>query len=120
MELTINGKKFKLVKYSCAPQLVETGETTTTLDGVTHIEGRKIKRYIDATTCDLIPPEAARLLEVLRNPYVTVIYQDPLTGQEESRVFVVDRLPSLEIKMWSNGRKYYAGAQIGLMEKGAE
>lgn len=120
MDITLNGEKFKLVKYSCSPKIVETGEGTTTLDGVTHVEGRKIKRSIAATTCDLLPHDAMRLLEVLRNTYVMVTYQDTLLGKEDTRVFVVDAIPDIEVKMWRNGKQYYAGAKLTLVEKGAE
>lgn len=120
MDITLNNEKFKLVTYACSPKILETGDETTTLDGVTHVDGRKIKRNIDLTTCDLTPSEAARLFSVLKNPYVTATYQDTLLAREETRIFVIQNISAIEMKMWSNGKKYFSGAKISLLEKGAE
>lgn len=120
MRIVINNEEIKLIKYQCTPTLIEVGDSVMTLDGVNHVEGRKIKRNIDATTIDLIRVDAYRLLNVLKNTYVTVLYQDPLTDKEETRIFILQNNPELSMKMWKNGKEFYEGIKIELLEKGAE
>ena len=120
MQITINNETFKLVEYECALSLVEIGDSVQTLDGVNHIEGRKLKRNISAKTSDLVKEDAYRLMNELRNTYLTVGYEDPLTKNIDIRVFILQNSPTFKAKLWRNGREYYEGIELDLLEKGAE
>lgn len=120
MQLTINNEVFDLLKYDCSPFFVETGDRVETLDGNTHAERRKIKRKINVTTVDLIPTDAYRLMEVLRETYQTVTYQDTILNIVETRIFLLNNNPQFTVRFWKNGREYYHGIQLEFIEKGAE
>lgn len=120
MQIAINGEIFKLIEYECSPVFIEVGDKTQTMDGTTHVEKRKIKRVISATTIDLLRKDAYRLLQLLRNTYLTITYQDPITNSKETRVFTLENNPSFKVKFWKGGREYYEGVQLEFIEKGAE
>jgi len=120
MQLTINNEIFNLLEYDCSPSFVEMGDKVETLDGVTHVEQRKIKRKITAKTVDLIPSDAYRLMQVLRGPYQSVTYQDTMLNRKETRIFLLNNSPQFTVRFWKNGREYYHGPQLEFIEKGAE
>lgn len=120
MQLTINNEVFDLLNYDCSPFFVETGDRVETLDGNTHAERRKIKRKITVKTVDLIPSDAYRLMEVLRETYQTVTYQDTMLNRKETRIFLLNNSPQFTVRFWKNGREYYHGIQLEFIEKGAE
>lgn len=120
MQLTINNEIFNLLKYDCSPFFVESGDKVETLDGVTHVERRKIKRRISASTVDLIPDDASALMQILREPYQTITYYDTMLKRAETRIFLLDNSPQFTVRFWKNGREYYHGPQLEFIEKGAE
>lgn len=120
MQITINNEVFKLVEYECALSLVEIGDSVQTLDGVNHIESRKLKRNISAKTSDLVKEDAYRLVNELRNTYLSVEYEDPLTKSVMTKIFILQNNPTFKAKLWRNGREYYEGIELDLLEKGAE
>lgn len=120
MQITINNEMFKLLSYECSPVLVELGDRTETMDGTTHIENRKIKRRISATTADLLREDAYRLMQVLNNGYLNVTYQDTMLNAEDTRIFILENNPQFVMKHWRSGREYYNGVSLELIEKRAE
>lgn len=120
MQITINNEIFKLVEYDCSPIFVEVGDKVETLDGSTHVERRKIKRAVSVKTIDLIRSDAYRLMQLLKEPYQTVTYEDSISNTEEKRIFLLNNSPQFKAKFWKNGREYYAGTQLEFIEKGAE
>lgn len=120
MQITINGETFKLLSYECSLNLIEIGDRTETMDGTTHIENRKIKRHISATTADLLREDAYRLMQALNNAYLTVTYQDTMLNTEDTRIFILNNNPQFAMKHWKNGREYYSGIALELIEKRAE
>lgn len=120
MQLIINNETFNLLEYDCSPVFVESGDRVETLDGITHVEHRKIKRKITAKTVDLIPSDAYRLMQVLRGAYQSVTYQDTMLNREETRIFLLNNSPQFTVRFWKNGREYYHGVQLEFLEKGAE
>lgn len=120
MKIIINNKTFNLLEYDCSPFFVEAGDKVETLDGTTHMERRKIKRMITVKTVDLIPSDAYRLTQVLKEPYQSVTYQDTMLNREETRIFLLNNSPQFTVRFWKNGREYYHGIQLEFIEKGAE
>lgn len=120
MQIAINGEIFDLLEYNCSPLFVEVGDKVETLDGNTHVERRKIKRAVTIKTIDLIPSDAYRLMQTLKEPYQTVTYEDSISNREETRIFLLNNSPQLAVRFWKNGREYYTGTQLEFIEKGAE
>lgn len=120
MKIIINNKTFNLLEYDCSPFFVEAGDKVETLDGTTHMERRKIKRMITVKTVDLIPSDAYRLTQVLKEPYQTITYQDTMLNRVETRIFLLNNSPQFTVRFWKNGREYYNGVQLEFIEKGAE
>lgn len=122
MQISINGTVVKLKEYDCSPLFVTVGDSVQTIDGVDHIEAKKLKRYISATTIDLYADKASELMQILKTQNLTVTYDDSITNQEETRIFKLINSPPFKKKLWKNtyATKYYAGTQLELQEKGAE
>ena len=120
MQIIINNETFNLLEYDCSPFFVDAGDRVETLDGTTHVERRKIKREVKAKTVDLIPADAYRLMQVLKEPYQTIAYQDTLSNTEETRIFLLNNSPQFKVRFWKNNREYYHGIQLEFIEKGAE
>lgn len=120
MQITIDEEVFKLVSYGCTPVIVEVGDRTETLDGTIHIENRKIKRQINATTADLLREDTFRLMKALKKAYLTITYEDVISNTLETRTFILNNNPQFTAKFWKHGREYYSGVSLELLEKGAE
>lgn len=120
MQITINNETFNLLEYDCSPFFVNVGDRVETLDGTTHVERRKIKRSVTVKTVDLIRSDAYRLMQVLKEPYLMVTYEDSISNTRETRIFLVDNSPQLTVRFWKNGIEYYKGTQLEFIEKGAE
>lgn len=120
INITIENEAFNANQYECSPTLVNVGDSVQTLDGVNHIENRKIKRSIKATFIDMKRADLYRLLQVCLKPYLTVTYFDTLSNQEETRIFILQNNPSSKIKIWKSHLQYYEGTVLELLEKGAE
>lgn len=120
MQIIINDETFNLLEYDCSPFFVDAGARVETLDGTTHVERRKIKRKITVKTVDLIPSDAYRLMQVLKEPYQSVTYMDSMSNREETRIFLLNNSPQLTVRFWKNNREYYHGIQLEFIEKGAE
>ena len=122
MQISINGTVIKLTEYDCSPLFVTVGDTVQTIDGVDHVEAKKLKRHISATTTDLYADKASELMQILKTQNLTLKYDDSITNQEETRIFKLVNSPSLKKKLWKStySTKYYAGTQLELQEKGAE
>ncbi len=120
MKITINNEIFNLLEYDCSPFFVDGGDRVETTDGTTHVDRRKIKRNVSVKTVDLIPSDAYKLAQILKDPYQTVTYQDTMTNTEETRIFLLNNSPQFTVRFWKNGREYYHGIQLEFLEKGAE
>lgn len=120
MQITINGETFGLLEYDCSPLFVEMGDRVETLDGTTHVEHRKIKRVVSVRTADLTRSDAYRLMQVLKETYQTITYQDTMSNSAETRIFLLNNSPQFKVRFWKNGREYYEGVQLEFIEKGAE
>lgn len=120
VNITIENEVFNANQYECSPVLVETGDSTQTIDGVNHVEGRKIKRSIRATFIDMKRADLYRLLQVCLKTYLTVTYFDTISNMEETRIFILQNNPSSPMKIWKNHLQYYEGTVLELLEKGAE
>lgn len=120
MQIAINGEIFDLLEYDCSPLFVEVGDKVETLNGTTHVERRKIKRVVNVKTVDLIPANAYKLLQLLKEPYQTITYQDTMLNREETRIFLLNNSPQFTVRFWKDDREYYHGTQLEFIEKGAE
>jgi len=98
------------------------GDEVQTIDGVDHIERKKLKRYIVATTTDLYRDKAFSLMQILKTQNFTVTYDDPISNTEETRVFKLQNNPTFKKKLWksTDGTQYYEALPLELQEKGAE
>lgn len=120
ISITINNEIFNTDEYDCSPVFVDGGDKVRTLDGVDHIEGRKIKRHITATFSDMKRADMYRLIRACLGAYITVKYFDSITNQEETRIFILQNNPSAPMKIWKSHLQYYNGTTVELLERGAE
>jgi len=122
MQISLNDTVIKLVDFDCSLIFVKVGDEVQTIDGVDHFEKKKLKRYITAKTKTLYRQEAFDILQILKTQSFEVLYDDPESNTEESRVFSLQNNPSLKKAMWksTDGTQFYEGIQLELQEKGAE
>lgn len=122
MQISINGTEIKLLEYDCSILFVKVGDEVQTIDGVDHVEKKKLKRYITARTTDLYRDKAFSLMQILKTQNLTVKYDDPISNTEETRIFKLKNDPKFKKKLWKSTEKtqFYEGLQLELQEKGAE
>lgn len=120
MQIIINDETFDLLEYDCSPLFVDIGDRVETLDGTTHVERRKIKRSVSVKTVDLTRPNAYKLMQVLKETYQTVTYEDSISNKKETRIFILNNNPQLTVRFWKDGIEYYSSTQLDFIEKGAE
>ena len=119
INITINDQVFKADEYECSPLLIDTGNRVRTLDGVDHVENRKVKRQVKAAFTDMKRTDLHRLISACSGAYLTVTYFDTIHNQEETRIFILQNNPSIPMKIWKSHMQYYTGIMIELLEKGA-
>lgn len=119
IEITINGEVFKAKTYDCHLISVDMGDKVQTQDGVNHVQGRKLKRYISFGFSDLSRSETHRLIQALySNRYLDVTYFDTYTNVHRTGIFILQNDPSAPVKIWRK-IQYFNGISVELMEKGA-
>lgn len=119
VDITINNETFTANKYECSPVLVEIGDRTRTLDGTDHVEGIKLKRNIKATFIDVKRDNLYRLVQSCLQMPITATYFDSINNQTETRKFLLQNNPSIQMKIWKKGLQFYDAVQIDLLEKEA-
>jgi hypothetical protein len=120
ISITISGEVFKAKEYNCCLSSVSIGDKTQTRDGTDHIETRRLKRSISMKLSDVKRADGKRLLHALYSTeYLQVTYFDPYDDIEETRTFILQNDPAMQMKIWKKNLQYYDGIAVELKEKGA-
>lgn len=121
IDVTISGELFHPNKLTPGIKIEKTGNSVTTMDGVTHVNGLRRKRTLEVELEDLSREEQSRLFRaVLTRGYFEVIYTDTMTNEIETRVFTLANDPTAPVKIWKDHLQYYELTVVSLLEKGAE
>lgn len=66
--------------FSCTIDEIKSGDSCTTLDGVTHVDIIRDNRKLSYTWTDPSEDEASDLLTFASNVFITIYYPDPELG----------------------------------------
>jgi len=119
MYIAINGTE--LPKYPNKFQVrvmdLDDGETTTrTADGTLSRDRIAVKRQIEMTWPALRWEELSALLHLMQDEFVDVTYPDPMTGQQETKVFYAgDRTAPIAFER--GGVMWWEGLEVTMTEQ---
>jgi len=119
MYIAINGTE--LPKYPNKFQVrvmdLDDGETTTrTADGSLSRDRIAVKRQIEMTWPAMRWEELSALLQLMQDEFVNVTYPDPMTGQQETKVFYAgDRTAPIAFER--GGVMWWEGLEVTMTEQ---
>jgi len=114
----INGITIK-TPSSCTWGLqdLSSEDSGRTLDGIMHKDVIAQKRKLDCSWNGLSQSEAATLLQAVNaSVFMSVTYDDPLTGAELTRTFYVGD-KSAPVQIWTLNNKRFSSVSFNFIEK---
>ena len=95
---------------------VEAPDSGRTMDGVMHRGRVAVKVRLDVTCRPLTTAEAATVLNAIAPEFVTVRYEDPMSGTVTKNMYS-NNIPTLCSTVYPDGTARWEGLQFPLIER---